>query len=266
MMNTVTIILLPLAGFLIGFFVTMVGAGGGAIALPVLVLFFHIPTKVAVATSLAIVVPTTFIGSLSHYKEKNLNLTYGLLFGFGGLIGAYIGAYLSTTVSDLLLERIFGVFILAFGLPMVIASRRRASKLKTTQRVQVENVRLLSLAGIIIGLVFGFFSGVMTGLLGISGSPPVIAGLYLIGLPAKMIVGTSVFALFFNAVSGLISHLEIGNLNLSLLSLLGLGAVIGAFFGPRYLSRLKDNLLERVYGPFFILIILGAGIAMLIGL
>ncbi len=266
MIPTVTLIFLPLAGFLIGFFVTMVGAGGGAIALPILVLFFDIPTQVAVVASLALVAPITLTGSISHYREKNINLTYGVLFGVGGLIGAYLGASLSNTLSDLLLERIFGVFILAFGIPMLIISKKRKSKLNSTQEMRVENLRSFSIGGILIGLFFGFFSGVMTGLLGISGAPPVIAGLYILGLPAKMIVGTSVFALLFNAISGLISHLEFGNVDLSLLALLGSGAVVGAFIGPMYLGKLKNNLLEKAYGPFFLVIIFLVGVAMLLGL
>ncbi len=62
-MVDLNLIFLPLIGFLIGLMVTTLGGGGGGLYVPVLTLFFGVPIQVAVATSLATVLPTTAVGA-----------------------------------------------------------------------------------------------------------------------------------------------------------------------------------------------------------
>jgi len=84
------------------------------------------------------------------------------------------------------------------------------------------------------------------------------------GLPATMVVGTSVFVLLFNAISGLFGHLALGQINLMLTLFLALGAAAGAFLGPRFLGRIKTPTLEKVYGPLFMVMVITLGVVMIL--
>ncbi|MCE7698532.1 MAG: sulfite exporter TauE/SafE family protein [Methanobacterium paludis] len=97
----VNLILLPLFGFLIGLLVSMLGGGGGGLYVPVLTLLFGVPTQVAVATSLASVLPTTAVGALSHHREGNVDIRTGLILGIGGIIGTVIGAYIANMIPPI---------------------------------------------------------------------------------------------------------------------------------------------------------------------
>jgi hypothetical protein len=247
-------------GFIAGCLVGMFGGGGGFYFVPVLSLVFQVETQVAVATSLAAIIPTTISASISHFRQGNLDLGVGIVFGAGGLTGAWIGAYASSLVSAALLQKGFGVFMLLMALQMCLSARKRMSATHRPGRVQVR----MSGLKILLGLFFGLLSGIMAGLFGLSGTPPVIAGLYVLNLPVDMVVGTSVFVLLFNAVSGLAGHLLLGQFDWTLAFFLSLGAGAGAFWGPIWLGRVRASTLERVYGPVFILLILVLGVLMIL--
>jgi hypothetical protein len=94
-MSNISLILLPLFGFIIGLLVTTLGGGGGSLYVPILTLFFGVPPQVAVATSLATVLPTTAVGAVGHYRMGNMDIRTGIILGIGGILGTLIGAYIA---------------------------------------------------------------------------------------------------------------------------------------------------------------------------
>ena len=112
------------------------------------------------------------------------------------------------------------------------------------------------------GLSFGFFGGIMSGLLGVSGTPPILAGLYNMKLRSVQVVGTSVMVLFFIALSGVITHTAFGHLNWYLVGLLAAGTITGAILGPILGKKIDEKKLEKFYTPFFIVFIFLMGISM----
>jgi uncharacterized membrane protein YfcA len=249
---------LPPIGLAIGLLVTVFGGGGGFFYVPILTLLFHVPTQLAAATSLAATIPTVIVGSIEHYRKGNIDLRIGLVFGVSGLVGALLGAYVSHLVSSALLQKLFGAYAIALTIPMVLTSKNRlkdiSGKAKTPQALTSSRIALC--------LVFGSLSGIMAGLFGTSGTASIVAGLYILGLPVTVVVGTSVLVVLFNAVSGFIGHLMVGQFNLMLLVLLGSGSVIGGFLGPRILAKINVETLEKVYGILFILLVVIFGIIM----
>ncbi len=250
---------LPLIGAVIGLLVTLFGGGGGFFYVPILTLLFHVPTQLAAATSLAATIPTVIVGSIEHYRKGNVDLRVGLIFGVAGLIGALVGAYVSNLVSSALLQKLFGAYAIALTIPMVLTSRNR---LKNPGGEAKESQPLPS-SKIILCAFFGILSGIMAGLFGTSGTASIVAGLYILGLPVTVVVGTSVLVVLFNAISGFVGHLIVGQFNLILLLFLGSGSVIGGFLGPRILAKINVQTLEKVYGALFILLVIGFGIVML---
>jgi uncharacterized protein len=251
---------LPFIGAVIGLLVTMFGGGGGFFYVPILTLFFHVPIQLAAATSLAATIPTVFIGSIEHYRKGNINVQVGIIFGVAGLVGAFVGAYTSNLVSSALLQKLFGAYALVLTIPMALVSRKR---FKDPDGVQ-KTPQSLTSSRIFLSSLFGILSGIMAGLFGTSGTASIVAGLYILELPVTMVVGTSVLVVLFNALSGFVGHMIVGQFNLVLLLLLGSGSIIGAFLGPRILARINLQTLEKVYGVFFTLLVISFGIIMIV--
>jgi len=257
--HPLTLLLVPI-GFAIGLLVTLFGGGGGFFYVPIMTLFFRVPTQVAAATSLAATLPTVLIGSIEHYRRGNVDLRAGLTFGFSGLVGALGGSALSGFVSSVVLKKLFGVYALALIVPMILTSKSRLGKGKGRQGEQGSG----TISSLLIGSGFGVLSGIMAGLFGTSGTASVVAGLYLLGLPVNLVIGTSVVVVFFNATAGFVGQLAVGHMDLFLLLLLSSGSLAGAFIGPRLLARIDVNRLEKLYGIAFILLVLVFGLAMLL--
>lgn len=262
-MTDINLILIPLFGFLTGLLVSTLGGGGGGLYVPILTLIFGVPTQVAVATSLASVLPTTAVGAFSHYHQGNVDIRTGLILGMGGIVGTLIGAYMANMIPPLILRKILGFFILIMLIPMLHSALKRRKKISYKKETIIKENVVLSRPRKVIASFFGVASGLMAGVFGISGTPPVIAGLYSLGLPAVLVVGTSVFVLIFNSLAGIGGYFVLGRLDLTLIILLGSGAVVGAFLGPILLNRVNSVTIEKIYGPILISISLVLGTAMI---
>lgn len=250
--NLFNLFLIPLFGFAVGLLVSMLGGGGGGLYAPVLILVFGVPTQTAIAASLASVLPTTLAGTLGHYREGNVDVNVGLVLGVGGIIGTLIGAYFANLIPSDLLERILGVFILIMMIPMIRSlMRRRRKQNEEEMGVKRETVKLTGIKRILASL-FGVAGGLTAGLFGLSGSGPIVAGLYSLDMPAVMVVGTSLFVLIFNSIAGIGGYYLLGRLDLPLILLLCGGAVVGAFLGPQLLKKVNPKTLEKAYGPILV--------------
>lgn len=265
-MFDLNLFLLPLFGFLIGILVSTLGGGGGGLYAPVLILLFGIPTQTAVATSLASVLPTTVAGTISHYREGNVDIRIGLILGIGGIIGTLIGVYIASLISPTFLRKILGVFTLLMILPMLRSALKRHEKPAKTNIENENTKKSARLTGPkrIIATFFGVAGGIMAGIFGISGTPPVVAGLYSLGMPAILVVGTTVFVLIFNSAAGIGGYFLLGRLDLHLIILLGGGAVIGAFIGPKLLKKIDPVILEKIYAPLLVGIMFILGISLIL--
>ena len=247
-MFDLNLIFIPLFGFLVGLLVSTLGGGGGGLYVPILTLIFGVPPQVAVATSLASVLPTTAAGAVSHYREGNVDIRTGFILGIGGIIGTLIGAYIANMIPPLILKKALGVFLLIMLVPTI------RSLLKRHEVERDENKKTITLTGYkrFLASFFGIISGLMAGVFGLSGTPPVSIGLYSLGLPAIMVVGTTVFVLIFNSITGIGSYYLLGRLDIPLIILLGSGAVVGAFLGPLLLKRMDEKTFEKIYGPVIV--------------
>lgn len=102
-------------GVLVGILVGLVGAGGGFLIIPALVVLAKLPMKMAVGTSLAIIAMNSSIGFLSDFGRHNFDWKFLLIFSSFAISGIIIGSYLSKFISSLKLKPVFGWFILVMG-------------------------------------------------------------------------------------------------------------------------------------------------------
>jgi uncharacterized protein len=233
---------LPLAGFIIGFAASMTGSGGGFFFLPVLILFFHVPAHVAVATSLAATLPICIVGSLGHYRHGHIDARLWALFSVAGIAGAILGAGAANLVSPAWLKTGFGIYaiLMAFPILMNYWKRRRMSKAGKEERKVGGTKKTFR------GSVYGFLAGIVAGAFGTSGAAPVLAGLLTMGISVKLVVGTSMMIVLVNTLFALGAHFMVGEIDLTLVLFLAAGSGFGAFAGTKLLAGIRT---VRAEGP-----------------
>jgi hypothetical protein len=117
----IKLIALPLIGFLIGLLIIALGGGGGVFYVGILTAFFNVPPAIAASTSLATIIPTTLMGTFSHWKAGNVNIRFGLTMLVGGVIGAIAGSLCSHLLPQSLYNKLTGILLLIFSVQMVLA-------------------------------------------------------------------------------------------------------------------------------------------------
>lgn len=244
---------LPAVGFVIGLVVTLSGGGGGVFYVPVL-LALGVPYTVAVPTSIATIIPTTLFGSIGHFRAGNVAWRIGSVVIGGTVIGTYCGTFLTGQVTNGTLERIFGGFLLAIAAIALL----RTDDDETTQWTAGRTRQLVAIG---VGIV----AGVATAVFGISGTPILLPGLYLLGLGPRTVVGTSVFVILGNAIGGVFWYAELQGIDWQLVTLFGAGAAAGAVVAPEFYRYLPTNLAAGQYERIFIAILILTGAGFVLG-
>ncbi len=114
------VLLLAMLGLFIGTVTGLLGAGGGFLIIPSLVLFLKLPMKKAVGTSLLIIAINSLFGFLFSLKQFEYNWTILLSFTALAIVGIFIGSKLADKISGPVLKRGFGWFVLVMGIYIII--------------------------------------------------------------------------------------------------------------------------------------------------
>ena len=250
---------LPVIGFVIGLFGSMIGGGGGFIFIPLLTLLFNVPAQVAVPTSLAATLPICIVGSVGHYQAGNINMRIGMLFVSAGILGAFIGAGFTSIMTTSQLKIGFGIYAILIALQMIYNNIKKSrSEAKGLEQPDKSRTYKFSRS-----IIFGFLAGIISGTFGTSGTAPVLAGLFALQLPLKIVIGTSLVIISMNTVFALGAHFLLGKIDLTLVYFLSAGAILGAFAGPKIISSIKIDRAENSIRYWYALGMIIFGILMI---
>ncbi len=276
--NALSVILL---GTLIGIISGLFGVGGGFMLTPFLNVLLGIPYNIAVGSSLAQMVFTAFSGVIRHFRQRNIDLKLAAFFISGAFAGILVGVMILESFSsdrvycvggqeicemDLFMTIIYLFFLLLMGSYMIFETFRKSSGNCEAESAVISKFRSVKLKPlvsfnsvpdqalsiwpiILVGTVVGF----LCGLLGIGGGfilLPVL--IYVVGVPTRMAVGTSLMQTFASAVFGSFSHFINNNVDFILVMFLVAGSVIGAQAGA-FLTMKIDCVSIRKYFGFLVL-------------
>jgi uncharacterized membrane protein YfcA len=262
---SVNIFLLLGIGGVVGFLSGLFGVGGGFLITPLL-FFIGIPPAIAVATGANQVVASSISGVLAQLKRKAVDLRMGTVLLVGGLIGSAIGVWVFAALTaagqvDLFVQLSYVLFLGFIGLTMFAESVRalmRANRpggpirrshthnwvhgLPFKMKFRASGLYISVLPPLAVGAIVGFLAAIM----GVGGGFIMVpAMIYLLGMPTKVVIGTSLFQIIFVTAFTTLMHAVTSNtVDIMLALLLIIGGVIGAQFGARFSSRLKAEQLR----------------------
>ncbi|HEV2595727.1 MAG TPA: sulfite exporter TauE/SafE family protein [Sphingomicrobium sp.] len=281
--QSVNALVIVVLGFVVGLLSGMFGVGGGFLTTPLLI-FYGIPPTVAVASAATQITGASVSGVLVHMRRGGVDLKMGLVMIAGGLLGSFTGAGLfrllqSSGQIDVVIGLLYVLILGWIGILMLIDSLKSLGHLPMRSADQPRprhNRWVASLplrwrfhgSGLYISPIapfaLGFIAGTLTVFLGIGGGFILVpAMIYLLGMPARVVIGTSlVMILAVSAATTLIHALTTRAVDMVLAGLLLVGGVVGAQFGALLTLRLKPDLVRLALS----LIILLVGLRMFLGL
>lgn len=244
-----------ICALLIGVVMGIAGSGGSILCVPVFVYLFKMDAIVATTYSLFAIGTTSSIGAITNIVKGNVNLRNALLFGVPSILAVvlvrrflvpflpkdFFTLYGWTITRDLVIMVLFSILMI-FSAYRMIDTRRARPNPKAQAHPEILVIQ-------------GFGIGVLTGLIGAGGGFLIVPALViLLGMPIKQAVGTSLFIVAINALSGFITSMTFVEINwkflLSFTAVSIAGLILGQFIG----KNISADHLKKYFG-YFVLIL-----------
>jgi uncharacterized membrane protein YfcA len=265
-------------GALTGVLSGMFGVGGGFLTTPLLI-FYGVPPTVAAASAASQVTGASVSGFFAHARRGGVDVQIGSVMVGGGVVGTGIGALLFRlleqlgqidTVINILYVALLGSigWLMARESIQAIRAERRGETIPARKRRHHPLVASLPLrwrfyrSGLYISplapLLLGVATGILTMLMGIGGGFVLVpAMLYILGMSANVVVGTSLFQILFVTMATTMMHaLTTKAVDIVLAVLLLLGSVTGAQFGAQFAQRASPVKLRLALAAIVLLVAL----------
>ena len=267
-----------LLGGLTGLLSGMFGVGGGFLTTPLLI-FYGVPPAVAAASSASQVTGASVSGVFAHHRRGGVDREMGMVMVVGGFIGTGIGALLFRLFEqlgqiDTVINILYVLMLGSIGLIMAreslaeVRAQRSGMPLKARKRRHHPLVASLPLrwrfyrSGLYISpiapLLLGVLTGILTMLMGIGGGFVLVpAMLYILGMSASVVVGTSLFQILFVTMVATMMHaLTTKAVDIVLAVLLLIGSVTGAQIGAHFAQKARPEYLRLVLAAIVLLVAL----------
>jgi hypothetical protein len=271
----INVILILFVSFIIGFLSGLFGVGGGFLMTPFLI-FMGIPPAYAIANEANNILASSTSASLTHWFKKTIDLKIGWFIIGGGSIGTLLGIItfsyfkeigkidLIITLAYMYVLAIIGSFMLRDGILETNRFKKKIiikKKLHThywihgfpfRMRFRKSQLYESALVPIILGLFVGFIAAIM----GVGGAFLMVpAMIYLIGMPTKLVPGTSLFVTIF--ITGFVVALHAftyNTIDLVLVLILITGSIAGVHIGQKTGQRLQGSELKTLLAIFMLLV------------
>jgi len=264
----IDILFILFLSFAVGVLSGLFGVGGGFLMTPFLI-FLGIPPIYAVPNEVNNILATSVSGSLTHWFKNTLDYKMGFMIIIGGVVGTTLGILtfsffkeigklsLIISLSYMYLLAIIGTLMLLEGASEIDRARKKIvlkKKLHTHYwihglplKLRFPKSRLYESAftPIILGIIVGFVAALM----GVGGAFLLVpAMIYLIGMPVKLIPGTSLFVtIFISAIVTVLHAFNYGSIDLILVITLIIGSIFGVQVGQKIGQYLDSSHLKTLF-------------------
>lgn len=245
-------------GFVVGTYGTLIGAGGGFVLMPVLLLLYPDQSaNLLTSISLAVVFFNALSGSEAYGLMKRIDYRSGVLFALGTIPGAVLGAINTSFVPRRLFDFIFGFLLIVAAVFLSVKPRHGVSTCESSHlsRYCVSR-RLVDAHGTeykysfnyMLGVAISVAVGYISSFLGIGGGIIHVPALcYLLGFPVHIATATSHFVLAIMALTGTVVHIATGTFSQGVHQTvaLAIGVLLGAQVGARLSDAVKGRWIIR---------------------
>tara|TARA_E500000331_G_scaffold355066_1_gene409666 strand:+ start:316 stop:1398 length:1083 start_codon:yes stop_codon:yes gene_type:complete len=258
-------------GILSGLF----GVGGGFLMTPFLI-FLGVPPAYAVPNEANNILGTSISGSTTHYLKGTLDYKMGLMIVIGGTVGTILGIItfsyfkdigkinIVISLSYMYILAIIGTMMLVQGVSEIDRARKKIivkkklhshywiHGLPLRMRFKKSRVYESAFTPIIIGLIVGFIAAIM----GVGGAFILVpAMIYIIGMPTKLIPGTSLFVtIFVSAIVTILHAFNYGSIDLILVAVLICGSILGVQIGQKIGEKVDSSEFKTILAVLLLLV------------
>lgn len=263
-------------GLVTGVYGSLIGAGGGFLIVPALLLGFGFDAAGAVSASLCAVFCNATSATAGYARARRLDLRTGRRLAAGAVAGALLGAALGGALRTEVFTGVFGALLVVIGAAIAarpehpfMSLKARSRAYEAFMRLELKARRLTDAAGTRFqyyvdlrkGLAVSFGAGVISSLFGVGGGILIVPALYLwLNFPLPIAVSTSTLILAISSLAGALVYAAQGTVAWGAAAALSAGAIAGAQVGVALARRLPTSWCARLLS----LALLGIGVRMIV--
>ena len=253
------VIVMAVAAIPVGFVAGLFGVGGGLITVPVLFYIFNSAgldrsfiMHLAVGTSFAIIIPTSFVSTITHMKFKAVDFDIVKSFGFFVMFGIIMGTIFAANLKTVYLVLFFSIITMFFAFYLLI----------TKEKMKPMRNKMNMIHKIILGSLSGFFAAPM----GIGGGSINVPILKMFGYPINQAIGSSAAIGFLVSLIGALGFvisgtyldteapLSFGFVNIPAFLIFIPITMIMAKIGAKVVHQINKQIINRLFGIFLFIV------------
>jgi len=230
------------AGLVTGVVTGLVGASAIVAFVPIILLFLNMDILPLVGISLGVDAIVSLVAFWTYKKYGNIDIPLGIYLSVPAVLGTILGSHFSVFLPNQYLSMITGIFTCGTGIAIYLRKSNKGRK-KFFLSNQSYNNKFF------IALIISFFVGISAGIFGAAGGVSLLLLLvFILGLEMHMAIGTSVFIMFFIALTGSVSHFYNNSFSIPLLVVGAVGGIIGARYSAKFANSLSEKTLNKIVG------------------
>jgi uncharacterized membrane protein YfcA len=239
----VVTVLLIILGFFAGLLGALTGIGGGVLLTPILALYFGIPIREAIGTSLVAVITTSAASSSVHLQRHTTDIRLGMTLELATAFGAAVTAYLVGYFNRNFLEGLFAAFLLYSAITIMTKGGKIRPDDESAPNVNGEvSIPPYEPKNYPLGMGASLIAGGLSGLLGIGGGPIKVPVMYLfMNVPLMVATATSNFMIGVTAAASAIVYYRRGDILVQYAAPMSVGVFMGSMLGARLAPRIHTK-------------------------
>jgi hypothetical protein len=256
-LDQLLIVVISLAAGGIG---AILGLGGGFMIVPMLLFVFGLSAQVSAGTSLVALVFTALSGTIGYTWQRRIDYRLGLSLAAASAPGAILGSIASTYLTSKIVTALFGCFMILVSIYIGIGTPAKSSGTAAGgwRRHLVDrdgNEFEFTVRHLVSAFPLVFFAGVLAGFFGVGGGAlqvPVL--IMLLGVPVEIATATSALMIVVSALTGAMTHIQLGNVAYEFIPFIIVSVVVGAQIGVQIQRRTGPRTLRRLFALFLVVI------------
>ncbi len=258
--GSVDALIVILTGVFVGVVGTLVGAGGGWLHVPILLIFYGFSPLHAVGTSMVAVFLNALSGTFSYIHQERIDYELGIKFAVFAIPGLFMGSltaqYFNTVVFSLLLAAVlvglsYSLFFLR-DLKIVCANTENDPETRII-RDSIGGVHTYS-PDLSVGYGGSFLVGIVSGLFGIGGGLLHVPMMNFIGIPIHIAAATSHFIITITSLFGILIFFGLNAIDFDYAIFLGIGVILGAYYGAKLAMIASPDLIKKTISGLLLIV------------
>jgi hypothetical protein len=258
--GSVDALIVIITGVFIGAVGTLVGAGGGFLHVPILLIFYGFSPLHAIGTSTVAVFLNALSGTFSYIHQEKIDYELGIKFAVFAIPGLFMGSltaqYFNTVIFSLLLAAV----LMGLSYSLLFLSHLNLVCATTEKDIQTRVLRD-STGGVhtyspdlSIGYGGSFLVGIMSGLFGIGGGLIHVPMMNFIGIPIHIATATSHFIITITSFFGILIFIGLKAIDFDYAIFLGVGVILGAYYGAKLSMVVSSDIIKKVIAGLLLIV------------